>query len=115
MTPAELAQVFVPVPIRWRHVNARDTFIAPDGQPWHVTHTWPAKGLIEVTALNGPVKFSADVDPDDVVDVLIKVAERDAVELTMEELGARVIARREATDEDRAALEQVWPAALEQG
>lgn len=88
------ADIFVPVPLRWRHVVAQDTFLALGGQMWHVRQAWPVKGQIEITAVSGQTKFARLVDPDDVIDVLIPALERDAVELTREQLGARLIARR---------------------
>lgn len=94
-----MSEVWVPVPLRWRHVNPGDVFLSeascPDdaGTIWMVTRMekdWGGK----VTCQSGPDVFSSEVDPDDVVDVLVPVSERDAVELSMDELGARLIARR---------------------
>lgn len=88
------ADAFVPVPVRWRNVNASDTFVAPDGKLWHVAKIATSRAALAVTAQYGDRQFSRDVDPDDVVTVLIAVPERDAVELARDVLGARLIERR---------------------
>lgn len=94
MTTEELAQVWVPVPLRWRHVVPGDTFLDSEGAAWHATHACPWLGCVKVSAQYGPTVRHAEVDPDDVIDVLVPALERDAVELTREELGARLVARR---------------------
>lgn len=93
MTPVELATSWVPVPIRWRHVIAGDIVIGEDGAPWAITDvdhlgTWVAQ--------NGPREYQSRPDPDDTIPVLVPVAERDAVELTRDQLGARLVERRTA-------------------
>jgi hypothetical protein len=96
MTPDELATAWVPVPLRWRHVIAGDTFADRDGALWHVTMAgdlW-RRGSLSVSAIKGEFPMDAQVDPDDVIPVLIPVTERDAVELTIDQLGARLVARR---------------------
>lgn len=92
MTTALPRDVWVPVPLRWRHVIEGDIVLGGDGRTW----------LIAVRASDGSVgamhtaeqRFSDSPDPDDVIPVLIPVIERDAVELTREVLGARLIAGR---------------------
>lgn len=86
--------VWVPVPLRWRHVVAGDVFVAPDGSPWVVARREPSQGLIAVQVVQADDPFNSYVDPDDVINVLVPAVERDAVELTREQLGARLIERR---------------------
>lgn len=90
----DLTTSWVPVPLRWRHVETADVIVAPDGELWQVTDTWFGRACKTATAARGRATFSRDVDPDDVIPVLIPVTERDAVELTIEQLGARLVERR---------------------
>ena len=87
MTP----DAWAPVPMRWRWVQPADVVLDPDGQPWMLTDR-PMTGGMTVT--RGAHSYTATPDPDDTVTVLIPVAEREAVELTREQLGARLIERR---------------------
>lgn len=98
MTAELEPDVWIPVPLRWRHVAAGDTFVAGDGQLWHVAQREPSQGQIAVQVVQRAQTSNAYVDPDDVVNVLIPVVEVDAVELSREELGARLVARR--TDQE---------------
>lgn len=87
--------VFVPVKLRWRHVLDGDVIVAGDGALWMVTACSSARGGLRVSArLGGTREFGRDVDPDDVTTVLISVVERDAVALTRDQLGARLVERR---------------------
>lgn len=95
MTPGELSTVWVPVPLRWRHVIPGDVFVGKDDRLWQVTDLTHDRGmLIEVTCQSVLDVFYDEADPDDTVNVLVPVLERDAVELTIEELGARLVSRR---------------------
>lgn len=94
MTTTLPADAWVPVPLRWRHVIPGDVFVGGDGTLWHATHACPFNGRVSVTAKQGPVERHADVDPDDRVNVLVPVTEAEAVELTIEQLGARLVSRR---------------------
>lgn len=90
-----MSEVWVPVPLRWRHIIPGDVFLggADGDMPWMIVRIekdWGGK----VTCQSGPDVFSSEVDPDDTVNVLVPASERDAVELTIEELGARLILRR---------------------
>lgn len=85
---------WVPVPLRWRHILPGDMVVAPDDQIWHVIEVWSGKCSTTATAERGKERFSRDVDPDDVIPVLVPVVERDAVELTRDQLGARLVERR---------------------
>lgn len=97
------ADCFVPVPIRWRHVLAGDVFVDRNGQLWHVVAANPHRtGLITVAAERGDESLTQQLDPDDVIHVLIPVPERDAVELTRERLGARLVERRATAPPENA-------------
>ena len=85
-------EVWVPVPLRWRHVIEGDVFVSPDGDIWMVT----LRGEALTSVTSGQIVHVAEVDPDDTVDVLVPATEREAVELCIEELGARLIERRSA-------------------
>lgn len=86
------ADIFVPVPLRWRHVVAGDVFLGADGLLWAVENMHQGA----VCVRNGRTQHADIVDPDDVIPVLVPAVERDAVELTREQLGARLIERRTA-------------------
>jgi hypothetical protein len=105
MTTEELARVWVPVPLRWRHVRTGDVFVSPGGDLWHVRST-NSLGRAVVSADCGDQNYASPVDPDDVINVLVPTTEADAVGLTIEQLGARLLERREATVAEQAALEQ---------
>lgn len=90
---------YVPVPIRWRHVQVGDVFVGRDKQLWYVTDIRENAGALTVQALLQFWSRTGDVDPDDVISVLVPVPERDAVELTREHLGARLVERRTAPPE----------------
>ena len=92
MTTTLPPDVFVPVPLRWRHVVAGDVFLGADGRLWCVENMHQGA----VCVRNARDQVADRVDPDDVVSVLVPVVERDAVELTREQLGARLIERRTA-------------------
>lgn len=93
MTP----DAWVPVPLRWKHVLAGDVFVARDGELWQVEETGPSpRTSYDVIAVRGAQVHKADVDPDAVVQVLVPVTERDALRLTRDELGARLVERRTA-------------------
>lgn len=90
---------WIPVPLRWRHAIETDVFVAPDGELWQIIRSETHGAWFSVTATRGPDQFSRDVDPDDVIPVLVPVSERDAVELTRDQLGARLVERRTAPPE----------------
>lgn len=89
------ADCWTPVPLRFRHVIEGDVFVGRDGALWHVERISSSYGPgVEVTVRCCAATHHADVDPDEVVHVLVPVTERDAVELTREQLGARLVQRR---------------------
>lgn len=94
MTAPELADCWVPVPVRWRHLAPGDVFVAPDGRLWHLVGITPERGQLVAGAMHGEEYARRPVDPDDVIPVLVPTPERDAVELTREQLGARLVERR---------------------
>lgn len=95
MTATLPPDVWVPVSLRWRHVIAGDVFVGSNGLTWHVTEVEPQNGgCIDITCQSGKDQFTSDVDPDDVISVLVPALERDAVELTRDQLGARLVERR---------------------
>jgi hypothetical protein len=88
------ADAWVPVPIRWRHVIGGDIVLDPAGAPWHVSEN----DLLGTWVLQqGLREFQRQADPDEVVNVLVPVPERDAVELARDVLGARLVERRTET------------------
>lgn len=100
MTTEELAQVWIPVSLRTRHVIAGDVFVGKDGGLWHVTKSGATTdGTWALVVDQGDYVTGGGMDPDDVIDVLVPALERDAVELTREELGARLVARRTTEQE----------------
>jgi len=97
------ADAWVPVPLRWRHVAPGDVFVGRDGRLWHV-RAMNVLGRGIVSTDHGGENFAAPVDPDEIVQVLIPVTERDAVELCRDELGARLADRRSV--EQRSTSQQ---------
>lgn len=95
VTETELSTVWVPVPLRWRHVVAGDVIVGNGGKLWQIEQSHPtAAGWRLVT---GPGVAHAYVgDADEVVKVLVPATEADAAALTIEQLGARLIERRTA-------------------
>lgn len=89
------ADVFVPVPLRWKHVVSGDVIVARDGELWIIGDNELPRGGVSIRARQGGDSyFARDVDPDDVIKVLVPVTERDALQCTRDQLGARVIDRR---------------------
>jgi hypothetical protein len=93
---------WVPVPLRWRYVRVGDVFFSEKtGDLWTVVEDldphWKIDG--KITVQRGTRTFSSKVDPDDLIQVLVPVAERDAMALAREELGARLADRRTAPPE----------------
>lgn len=89
------ADCFVPVPLRWRHVQAGDVIVGTDGRLWHVIGITSSG---RVHAAHGALAVPADVDPDEVARVLVPVAERDAMTMCRDDLGARITERRAGPD-----------------
>lgn len=95
MTATLPSDVWVPVPLRARHIMAWDMIVGNDGSLWAVSSSASdPSGKWSISALCGAEGLSQFVDPDDVIPVLVPVVERDAVELTRDQLGARLVERR---------------------
>lgn len=98
------AEAYVPVPMRWRLVRPGDVVLDPDGRPWMTDDvSWLSFGTLFVHLSRGDDvvvrpdsnKDKPPFDPDATVDVLIPLAERDAVIALREGLGdVRVLERR---------------------
>lgn len=100
MTAIDPATCWAPVPVRWRYVQRAEVIVgragellrvvysdlADDGRSWMVTVAQMVSGPDALWA--GPV------DPDELVQVLVPIPERDAQRLSVEQLGAVVVGRR---------------------
>ncbi len=82
---------WVPVPVRWRHVQPGDLVLA-GATPWLITHVQDDGTVVGQHTFRE--RHHARPDPDDVAQVLVPVTEREAVELAREQLGARLVERR---------------------
>lgn len=97
MTPDEIKQTWVQVPLRWRYVRRGDLIITSAGAPWLVVAEpeWGAQLTITAIGKAGTPRPGA-VDPDDFATVLMQVAHVDAITMLHSELGARLMDTREA-------------------
>lgn len=93
MTTELPPDAWVPVPLRFRHLVEGDVFLGSDGALWHVGQVHHG-AQTRVAVQCGDAKRVGDLDPDETVEVLVPVSEREAVELTREQLGARLVERR---------------------
>lgn len=93
MSAPTLADCYVPVPLRWRHVTAGDTIVTPDGALWHIGQRTPAG---DVYAVRGEDEHTGTPDPDALVTVLVPATEREALTAARDELAAQVTERRTA-------------------
>jgi hypothetical protein len=93
------ADHFAPIPVRWRHVRSRDVLLVDvdDGPPecWSIGSVAEWRGVWRVTATCGTQRHGADVDPDEVVWVLVPAAERAAFVAARSALGAELLDRPE--------------------
>lgn len=95
MTGTLPSDVWVPVHLRWRSVQPGDVFVGAKARLWHVVGVSPTSGgQLSVAAGSRTDSVHVEVDPDDLIPVLIPVPERDAVELSSDVLGARLLERR---------------------
>lgn len=94
MTQPELADVWVPVPLRWRHVVGGDVIIGTGGVPWMVDATAHADDGSWVALARAAHDWRGQVDPDEVVQVLVLATERDALTVARDQLGARIVESR---------------------
>ena len=92
-----LRDVWVPAPVRWRHMLVGEVFLGAKDRQWMVSAlASQPDGTISVTARQGQDEFQAVVDPDETIQALVPTVEREALELTRAELGAQIIERRAA-------------------
>ncbi len=92
-----LRDAWTPIPLRWRHTAPGDAFIGEGGTLWRITATAAHGGQWALHVAHGgepPTRYLGD--PDETVDVLVPVAERDALVLAREQLGARITDRKVA-------------------
>lgn len=88
---ADLAHV--PVTLRWRHVQPGHVIVGADGLLFMVTGAGEDGGQWRLDITRGWLGISSYMgDPDDTAKVLMTRAERDAMTLCRDQLGARVIA-----------------------
>lgn len=92
-----LRTAWVTVPLRWRHTAPGDAFVGAGAVLWRITGTGPAGAQWRLdVARAGEVILPYVGDPDQTVDVLVPVAERDGYVLLREQLGAAITERRTA-------------------
>lgn len=91
MTATLPPDVWVPVPVRARHIIVGDLIAGSDNAVWLVTESRPAGGTWSLNLYGHGLVYP---DPDEAIPVLVPVTERDAVELTRDQLGARLVERR---------------------
>jgi hypothetical protein len=101
VTAPELADCYVPIPLRWRHVIAGDILLGQSGVLFAVTASRPhvdprghITGQWALTVGVGPDARPFIGDPDEPARVLTGVPERDALTVLRDELSARVVERR---------------------
>lgn len=85
------ADAWVPVPLRWRHVRPGDVIVGRENVLWNVWGSREAMGRWAIDAFGMATVYG---DPDDVVNVLIPVPERDAAGAVRDELAATLVERR---------------------
>lgn len=93
------AAAWAPVTLTWRHTLPGDAFVGQGGTLWRITSSAPAAvaGQWQLDVAEAGEQATAYVgDPDEDVDVLCPVAERDAFVLLRAELGARLVGRKAA-------------------
>lgn len=93
------AATWAPVTLPWRHTLPGDAFIGQGGTLWRITASAPSSvaGQWQLDVAEAGEDATSYVgDPDEDVDVLCPVAERDAFVLLRAELGARIVGRTAA-------------------
>lgn len=96
MTAIDRGTCWAPVPLRWRHVRPGDVTVAEDGSLIPIVAVLLVKAGVRITyLLDGRDHFTTE-DPDEMVEVLVSIKERDLMAATAEQLSTWVIDR--ATD-----------------
>lgn len=93
MTAIDPATCWAPVPVRWRYVQPGDVTIGTAGLVF-VTGAGVEGSRLRIDATSGAFDGTWYSDPDELVNVLVPIPERDAARLTVEQLGAVVVGRR---------------------
>lgn len=90
-----LHDAWAPVPRRWADIEPGDTFFGAGPSLWHVERIGTSYGAaLEVVAVRGNQTARVDdLDPDETVDVLVPVLERDSLAVLHEQLGAQPLGR----------------------
>lgn len=91
------ADVHVPVPVRWRVVRPGDVIVGEDGELYMVTAVLVAPRGVELRLTHGKYDERHWGDPDQVANVLMRVELKDALVLTRDQLGARLMGTREGS------------------
>lgn len=95
------ADAWVPVPLRWKHVQPGDVIVGRDGRPWSVGAVGPAigrPGQRFAVTYHGTACWEGHVGADATVQVLTPVPERDAAAVLRDELAGQLVARRTARE-----------------
>jgi hypothetical protein len=87
---------WVPVELPWKHVRPGDAFVGREQKLWHVARCAPSQGQIAIQVVQVDEPINTYADPDETVQVLVPVSERDCAELLVgrEQIAARLIERR---------------------
>lgn len=97
MTAIDPSTCWAPVPLRWRHVRPGDITVAEDGSLVPIVSVGYSQAGVDVDyVVPGGLDHATELDPDEMVDVLVPIPERDLMRTTAEQLGAWCIDR--ATD-----------------
>lgn len=93
MTAPELADCWIPVPLRWRHVQPGDVIVGKDGRLHYVTESRRAGGTWSCNVHGYGLVYPM---PDEVATVLMLATERDALTTVRDILGGQLTERRTA-------------------
>lgn len=99
-----IARCWAPVQRRWRYIVAGDVIVVPeDDGPGSLMTVVDVRfrqaGILVDYLTYGQVQQEPDVDPDELVTVLVPAVERDGMALLTDTMGARVIGAPEAAED----------------